>query len=1226
MVVSVSTCLILTVHMTGAQTGDDHGNTFGTATPLSLGGSVEGRLDSGEDVDVFKLDLSGASGVTDVWVYSTGDTDTYGGLYDGSSTYSMVENDDSRIAGRWTNFHLRADLLSAVYYIGVFAGGGVATGSYTLHVEAVTDPGSTTGTAKRLDLYAPTAGRIDSADDADYFRLDLSKSTYLVLYAQSVYGELVTGFLTDSAGKYVPANLELLTGDDGFLIRDDFGPGTHYVLLGTLDSVTSHPVPYTVHAFEDVAYKTFIEDCEAQTRALNDSQIGDSLYGCQWHLGNPIGQDLNVQSVWPEGIKGEGVNVAVVDDGMYFQHEDLKDNVNSDLNHDYSGRGDIFHPLEHHGTYVTGVLAARDNGIGIRGVAPRATIYGYNLRVDHTDINMGDALTRNRGITAVSNNSWAKAGSPGLLAAPQIFTLAVNQGINNGYGGKGTFYVFAAGNSDKIGSHANLSELLTHRGVTAVCAVNDADVRASYSEVGANLWVCAPSGESALPEHREIVTTENYDRYTDTFGGTSAATPIVSGVAALMRDANPDLTWRDLKLILAASARKNDPANAGWLTGAPKYRAEQNTDTYHFNHEYGFGVVDAQAAVTLAKNWQNLPPMLTSTVDSGPLNAQVPDAPLQGQPTAVEYQLTVDSDIEFTEFVEINVEFDHASFRDLLIGLASPSGAVSLLTFQFDTFTSDDPDDIDFYPLKGSFRLGSARHLGEDPDGIWTLLVRDELPGPQGTRTFKSWSLTVHGHAQPAPDPEVTIDFAQSTYSVTEGTSTPITVSLSADPQRTVTVPIIVTNQGGATGDDYTGVPESVTFVSGGPTQHTFSFMATDDQIADANENVKLAFGALPERVTAGATAETTVLLTDNDVAGITVNPTSLAILEGASQIYTVHLNTQPGETVNVMASTDNTDVTATPATLMFNSATWDTAQLVTVTAAQDDDAQDDSATVTHTVSGYEAVTTATSVTVTVTDDEPPVEVSFAESAYSVTEGDSVDVVVSLSADPQRTVVVPVTVTNQGGVTDDDYSGIPESVTFVSGGPTQQLVSLTATDDDVVDPNENVKLGFGTLPIKVTAGTTTAETVVSITDNDAAGQPTVQTSLAETPTVRMRTGVPVAVMFDQPVSGFGIDDITVTNGHPENLTGESGGTNYSFDVVPTAIGVVTVDVAAGAAQNSQGQHSLAAEQLRVGLPYDDNRDGVINREEVIAAIGDYLFGGQLTRDEVITIIGLYLFG
>ena len=1220
--VSLIACVLLQADGTGAQSSDDHGNFLNTATLLTLGASVAGRIDSGDDRDIFRLDLSTPAGVADIWIYTTGDTDTLGGLHD-SSDQLIAYNHDSRINGRWDNFHIRASLSNGTYYIGVFGGDETVTGNYILHTEVVTDPGSTPRLAKHLQLDAPAGGTIDTESDVDSFRLDLTESKYLYIYAKSVFSESIGGYVLDGQGQYVGTNL--YDYDDWFLIRDDFGPGTHYIQVITYRDDTRHPVPYTIHALEDVEYTDFLQYCENATRQLNAPQVRDSLYGCQWNLNNPTGQDINVESVWSEGIKGEGVNIAVVDDGMYFQHEDLKDNVNSNLNHDYTGRGSIFHPFEHHGTSVAGVLAARDNGIGVRGVAPQSTIYGYNMLANSTDLNVGDALTRNRGITAVSNNSWGKASSPGFRTVPQIFTLAFDQGINNGYGGKGTFYVFSAGNGHRIGSHANLSELITHRGVTAVCAVNDSDVRASYSEVGANLWICAPSGEATLPEHRDVITTENYDRYNYLADGTSMAAPIVSGVAALMRDANPELTWRDLKLILAASARKNDPANAGWLTGAPKYRTEQNTDLYRFNHEYGFGVVDAQAAVSLAKNWQNLPPFLTSTVDSGSLNAPVPDAPLQGQPTAVSYQLTVDSDIEFTEFVEINVEFDHASFRDLLIELASPSGAVSLLTFSFDTVTPDDPDDIDFYPLRGSFRLGSARHLGEDPDGVWTLLVRDDLPGPQGTRTFKSWSLTVHGHAQPAPDPEVTIDFAQPAYSVPEGASVPITVSLNADPLRTVMVPVVATHQGGATGDDYSGVPESVTFVSGGPTQQTFSFTATDDQIADANENVKLGFGALPERVSAGATAETTVAITDNDVAGITVNPTSLTILEGATQTYTVKLNTQPSETVTVTVLPDNTDITASSNTLTFNSATWNTPQLVTVTAAQDDDAQDESATVTHTVSGYGAVTTADSVNITVTDDEPQVEVNFAQSAYSVPEGDSVTVTILLDADPQRTVIVPILVTSEGGATGDDYSGVPESVTFVSGGPTQQLVSLTATDDQTVDPNESVKLGFGVLPIKVSAGST-AETMVSITDNDAAGQPTVQTSLAETPTVRMRTGVPVAVMFDQPVSGFGIDDITVTNGHPENLTGATGGTAYSFDVVPTAIGMVTVDVAAGAAQNSQGQDSLASEQLRVGLPYDDDHDGKIDREEVIAAIGDYLFGGQLTRDEVIAIIGLYLFG
>ena len=154
-----------------------------------------------------------------------------------------------------------------------------------------------------------------------------------------------------------------------------------------------------------------------------------------------------------------------------------------------------------------------------------------------------------------------------------------------------------------MGDEANLDELANYYAVTAVCSVNDQDVRSGYSEQGANLWVCAPSDGG----RRGIVTADNSDRYTGDFGGTSAATPIVSGVAALLRDANPDLTWRDLKLILAASARRNDPGNPGWEEGAPIYGSASPTDRYHFNREYGFGVVDAEAAVALAGGWTNVP-------------------------------------------------------------------------------------------------------------------------------------------------------------------------------------------------------------------------------------------------------------------------------------------------------------------------------------------------------------------------------------------------------------------------------------------------------------------------------------------------------------------------------------------------------------------------------------------------------------------------------------------
>ena len=219
--------------------------------------------------------------------------------------------------------------------------------------------------------------------------------------------------------------------------------------------------------------------------------------------------------------------------------------------------------------------------------------------------------------------------------------------------------------------------------MTAVCAVNDQDTRSDYSEKGANLWVCAPSSGDSDQGHRGIVTTENSDRYRDDFTGTSAATPIVSGVAALLRQANSDLTWRDLKLILAASARKNDAANPGWAEGARKYGSGSAADRYHFNHEYGFGVVDAKAAVDLARGWTNVPTLESVSASS---EAAVTIPPPSGSaPQTVTTTLTLNTGIRFTEFVEINTDFDHTSFRDMEIELVSPSGAVSKLAVPFNT-------------------------------------------------------------------------------------------------------------------------------------------------------------------------------------------------------------------------------------------------------------------------------------------------------------------------------------------------------------------------------------------------------------------------------------------------------------------------------------------------------------------------------------------------------------
>ena len=773
----VSLCLVLSSGGVGAQSVDDHGNFFSTATPLSLGSPVAGRISPGDDRDYFRLDLSSASGVTDVWIYTTGDVDTFGGLFDGNGK-SIIFNNDSFIEGTGTNFHLRRNLSAGIYHVGV-SSIGATTGDYTLHAQSVTNPGGTTDTATLLNLDSPTPGTIDATGDADYFRLDFTESTNLLLYVKNLvlYDAnanplpiaSLNGQVFDSTGSEISANIyhDLI----GIRIEAGFDPGTYYIKVTTLPVVTSHPVPYTIYAFEDTDYTQFIDVCQRATDSLNNPLINDPLYGCQWHLNNSDGEDINVEAVWAEGISGEGVNIAVVDDGMDYTHADLRDNIDTSRNHDYTGSGNIHHPLEYHGTNVAGVIAARgNNGIGVRGVAHRATMYGYNYLRNTTDLNRADAMTRNGVVTAVSNNSWAPPNGPGLGHAHSMWYAAVSYGVRTGYNDKGTFYVKSGGNGHLIGDNSNLDEYANFFGVTAVCAVNDHDTRSAYSEMGANLWVCAPSGDFSQG-YRGIVTTENNDRYEDYYSGTSTATAVVSGVAALMRSANPDLTWRDLKLILAASSRKNDAGNSGWEDGARKYRSGFDTDRYHFSHEYGFGVVDVKAAVDLAKRWRNLPPLQSSVAESSRLDVLIPDAPVAGDPTTVTRTLTLDTGIGFTEFVEVTVSFQHLSFRDLEIQLESPSGRISKLAVPFNTFADDDSS-TGFVSLYGTFQFGSARHLGEDPNGVWKLRVTDRLEVVDGT--LDSWSVIVYGHVRTLDPP--TID------SVTAGAGS-LTVAWTAPSQ-----------------------------------------------------------------------------------------------------------------------------------------------------------------------------------------------------------------------------------------------------------------------------------------------------------------------------------------------------------------------------------------------------------------------------------------------------------
>ena len=189
------------------------------------------------------------------------------------------------------------------------------------------------------------------------------------------------------------------------------------------------------------------------------------------------------------------------------------------------------------------------------------------------------------------------------------------------------------------------------------------------------------------------------------------------------------------------------------------------------------------------------------------------------------------------------------------------------------------------------------------------------------------------------------------------------------------------------------------------------------------------------------------VTVTDDETAGATVSETTLTVAEGGSATYTVALNLQPTSDVVIsVTKSGSPDVTASPATLTFTTANWDTAQTVTVAAAQDADAVDDAASIAHAVDAassadeYDAVTIA-GVAVTVTDDDAGATVS--KTTLTVAEGGSGAYTVVLDVQPTSDVVISVTASGNTNVTVS-----PATLTFTTANwSTAQTVTVAAAQD-----------------------------------------------------------------------------------------------------------------------------------------------------------------------------------
>ncbi|XP_055541573.1 furin-like protease 1 isoform X3 [Wyeomyia smithii] len=480
-------------------------------------------------------------------------------------------------------------------------------------------------------------------------------------------------------------------------------------------------------------------------------QLNDPKWPEMWYLNRGNGLDMNVIPAWKEGVTGKGVVVTILDDGLESDHPDLEHNYDSKASFDVNGNdGD---PMPHydltdsnrHGTRCAGEVAATANNSKCAvGIAYGARVGGVRmLDGDVTDVVEAKSLGLNSQHIDIYSASWGPDDDGKTVDGPgDMATRAFIEGVRKGRGGKGSIFIWASGNGGREHDNCNCDGYTNSIWTLSISSASQEGLVPWFSEMCSS--TLATTYSSGNTNEKQVITTDLHHSCTTSHTGTSASAPLAAGIAALVLEANRNLTWRDMQHIVVRTAKPGNLKDPTWSKNGVGRRV---------SHSFGYGLMDAAAMVKLARTWKTVPDQQVCEINAPHLDKQIPPR------TKVTLQLTVEHcmGVNYLEHVQAKITLTSQRRGDIQIFLTSPSGTrVTLLTPR-----SHDLSRSGF----NQWPFMSVHTWGEAPHGTWQLEIHNE---GRLLAQITQWNLIFYGTETPAqPDDPIRLGkpaFSDSNY------------------------------------------------------------------------------------------------------------------------------------------------------------------------------------------------------------------------------------------------------------------------------------------------------------------------------------------------------------------------------------------------------------------------------------------------------------------------------